>query len=126
MSEKRPYAAFTLAAIGFAIQLIIGILVIIALYFFRIWGFRISHMMPWIIYSFPRITLFLIIYIIIILILGAIGLGLLNTNDVSKVRNGSILIIIAGVIALPTLLGFFIGSLLMVIGGILGLVWRPS
>jgi len=126
MSEKRPYAAFTLASIGFAIQLIIAVFVISALYFFRVWGYKFWHMMPWFMYSFSGIALFLIIYIAAIIILGAVGLSLLNSSDISKVRNGSILIIIAGIIALPTMLGFFIGSLLMVIGGILGLVWQPS
>lgn len=58
--------------------------------------------------------------------LGIWGLLLMNTSKVDKVRKGSILVLIAALSAFPTGWGFMIGSILMLIGGIQGLRWRPG
>lgn len=49
----------------------------------------------------------------------------MNTADLSRVRTGSTLVLVASIIAFPTMFGFILGSLLMLVGSILGLIWQP-
>ncbi len=57
----------------------------------------------------------------LIVVLGAIGVLKMRSNRRSSVTTGSILVLITALIAYPTMWGFFAGSLLMAIGGIVGL-----
>ncbi len=57
--------------------------------------------------------------------LGVLGVLWMNTTNLNRVRTGSVLVLIASIIAFPTMFGFMIGSLLMLIGSILGLTWQP-
>ncbi len=43
----------------------------------------------------------------------------------SSFRTGSVLVLVASILAIPTAWGFFVGSLMMIIGSILGLTWTP-
>lgn len=56
---------------------------------------------------------------------GVFGVFLMNKADVDSVRTGSILVLVAAVLAFPTAFGFIVGSLLMIMGAILGLTWSP-
>jgi len=57
--------------------------------------------------------------------LGVLGVLWMNTANFSRVRTGSVFVLVASIIAFPTMFGFMIGSLLMLIGSILGLTWQP-
>jgi hypothetical protein len=60
--------------------------------------------------------------IVLAIALGVIGVIWLSWGNLGyRVTVGSILVIIAAVIAFPTMLGFGIGSVLLLVGGILGL-----
>ena len=60
----------------------------------------------------------------ILVILGAVWI---NTGEKSKVRTGSILVLIFSILSwIGAFGGFFIGFLLGLIGAILGLTWNPS
>lgn len=60
----------------------------------------------------------------ILTILGAVWI---NSGEESKVRNGSILVLIFSILSwFGAAGGFFIGFLLGLIGAILGLTWKPS
>lgn len=60
-------------------------------------------------------------------ILTLIGAIMMNSGDPSKVRTGSILVLIFSIISwFGAIGGFFIGFLLGLIGAILGLTWKPS
>ena len=55
----------------------------------------------------------------------AFGVFLMNSPKLDIVRIGSVLVIVGAVFSFPTAFGFVIGSILMAIGGILGLIWSP-
>lgn len=60
----------------------------------------------------------------IITLLGAV---MMNSTDKSRVRTGSIIVLIFSIISwFGSFGGFFLGFLLALIGSILGLTWNPS
>ena len=54
--------------------------------------------------------------------LGILGVVWMNSNSIGRVRNGSVLVLIAAVVAFPMMWGFWIGSVLMFVGAVMGLV----
>jgi len=55
-----------------------------------------------------------------------IGAALQHSGQMPKVRNGSIIVLIATIVGVPaTYFGMLIGGILSVIGAYLGLVWKP-
>lgn len=62
---------------------------------------------------------------VLIIVLDVLGTVWLNTSDLGKIRSGATLVLVTSVIAFPTMFGFMIGSLLMFIGGLVGLTWQP-
>ncbi len=72
----------------------------------------------------------LVVQFIAALVIGAAALGMFQAfgttgSEVNSFRTGSVLVLIASLLAFPTAWGFFAGSLLMLIGSILGLTWSP-
>jgi len=64
-----------------------------------------------------------IISAFIIVGLGVYGAVAMNSANLARVRMGSTLVLVASIIAFPTMWGFGIGSLLMFVGSLLGLTW---
>lgn len=62
----------------------------------------------------------------IALVLGIAGIWLLSGGEKEKATAGSVFIIAGSVMAFPTMFGFIVGSLLMLIGGIMGLTLEPE
>ncbi len=58
--------------------------------------------------------------------IAAFGVFLMNSSRLGDIRMGSVLVLVGAVLAFPTAFGFVVGSLLMVLGGIFGLIWSPS
>ena len=56
----------------------------------------------------------------------AFGVYLMNSSELGDVRIGSVFVLVGAVLAFPTAFGFVVGSLLMVLGGIFGLIWSPG
>ena len=129
-------AALTLSSVGLALQALAGILAL----WFGYWswyGYGPFPMGPWMMGAYygappaygphPLYAPYLVLYAAlaaIVLAVGAIGVALMggHRSEGSRVRAGAILVIVAAVIAFPTMFGFIVGSLLMLIGGVLGLV----
>lgn len=61
----------------------------------------------------------------VVIVASIVGIFWMNSSDLERVRTGSALVLIASLLAFPTIWGFFVGSLLMFIGAILGLTWLP-
>lgn len=59
-------------------------------------------------------------------ILVLIGAVMINTVNPSRVKTGSIIVLIFSIVSFFSGGGFFIGMILGIVGGILGLVWKPS
>jgi len=57
----------------------------------------------------------------IALALGVLGLLWMNSSRIGNVRNGSILVLVAAIMTFPMVWGFGVGSILMIVGAILGL-----
>lgn len=62
---------------------------------------------------------------IAVVALGVMGTLWINTAELGRVRTGSTLVLAASIIAFPAMFGFVVGSLLMLVGAILGLTWQP-
>ena len=58
--------------------------------------------------------------------LGVMGVLWMNSADVNKFRSGAIVLLVAAIVAFPTMWGFGIGSILMFVGAILGLTTTPA
>lgn len=136
VGENKPVAAFTLSEVGLAFQGIAGLLFVYMISFFSNYGyFGFGTMGPWMMFGggwpwmfgfSPFWFAFFIIFAAAEIALGVLGLLWMNTANIGRIRTGSIFVLIASIIAFPTMWGFMIGSLLMLIGGILGLTWQPQ
>ncbi len=60
------------------------------------------------------------------LILGVLGVIWMNSPALSKVRVGSVLVLLAAVAAAPMMWGLWIGSILMVVGAVMGCPRLPE
>jgi len=121
MPAERPTAAFVLSLIG-GIFILIGSLVSSILV-----GIIGGAMMliPFL-EGFGALIILIAVIGIIFGILIIIGALMINSGDPSRVRTGSILVLILSILSLFTGGGFIIGFILALIGSILGLVWKPS
>jgi len=138
--ENKPVAAYTLSLVGAALQAVAALFVIYLLAFFSTVAsnWREVHperMMPWMMghwlsgYPYTYHPLWGIIWLIstvVIVALSFYGALMMNSSNLARVRMGSTLVLIASIIALPTMWGFMVGSLLMFVGSLLGLTWVPS
>lgn len=118
-SEEKPILAFSLVLAGFVTQVLI--------FFFRIVTLPLVEYIRRRIGSFFGLPMHPIVWIIIgVILLGLelVGVILIYSSDVSKVRVGSSLVLIASLLSYPTIWGFFIGSVLSITGSILGLTWK--
>ncbi|MFQ5761510.1 MAG: hypothetical protein ACE5PO_00610 [Candidatus Bathyarchaeia archaeon] len=137
--QDKPVTAFTLSLIGVVLQAIgAAFAATAAFYAATFWsggmmgpGMMGGGMMgPWMMggpwfWGFGW-SPFFIGFGILALALGMLGVLWLNTSDVSRVKTGATLVLVASIIAFPTMFGFVIGSVLMFIGSILGLTWQPT
>ncbi|MDG7008278.1 MAG: hypothetical protein JRN06_08530 [Nitrososphaerota archaeon] len=132
MVEEKPVAAFTLSLVGLVLQ---GLGAAFFAYGSLYWrdGSTIGYPMmgPWTLFGGPWFggffwSPFFALLAAVVIALGVLGVIWMNGTNVSKVRTGSVLVLVASIIAFPTMFGFMIGSLLMLIGSILGLVWQPA
>lgn len=126
MSEK-PTAAFVLSLIGGILILIGGLLyAIVGAYcgaFISMFESIAPGAMGLGALIFVMMALGVIFGIIVI-----VGSAMIYQAEPSKVKTGSILVIIFSILSLFTAGsgGFIVGFVLGLIGGILGLVWKPS
>ena len=132
---NKPVAAFTLSAVGLAFQAVAGLLMVYMIsFFFPHYGGYLGFgpwMMfggryPWALGFSPFWFAFVIIFATVGITLGVLGVVWMNASNAEKIRTGSVFVLIASIIAFPTMWGFMIGSLLMLIGSILGLTWQPQ
>lgn len=130
--ENKPTAAFTLSSIGLVFQVLGGLMLAYFASYGPAYGFGFGMMGPWMMFGWPFVSGYFSYWFPLFvtlsaaeIALGVLGVVWLNTAALSKVRTGSVLVLVASIIAFPTMFGFMIGSLLMLIGSILGLTWEP-
>jgi len=139
MMETRPVAAYTLALVGAALH---GVATLFIIYRVALFSSLASNwrdidpegMMPWRMghwmtgYPYTIHPLWAIVWLasaVILTALGLYGAMLMNSTNLARVRMGATLALITAIIAVPTMWGFIIGSLLMFVGSLLGLTWMP-
>ncbi|HZY47096.1 MAG TPA: hypothetical protein VFE96_04795 [Candidatus Bathyarchaeia archaeon] len=81
---------------------------------------------PWGMSGWGAFTWIWVPWLVASIAIAALGVFLLNSSSLEDVRIGSVLVLVGAVLAFPTFFGFVVGSLLMVLGGIFGLVWSPT
>lgn len=125
MSE-RPTAAFVLSLISGILVLLTGILILVAAGLISSLG---EGHMPGVPYPLELIGSLITVIGVVGLIFGIlilVGATMIYSGEPSKVRIGSILVLIFSILSLLTVGGgFLIGFILGLIGGILGLTWKP-
>lgn len=132
MVEEKPVAAFTISLIGLALQTVGAMFFAYAMLYGWGSGFWGPGMMmgPWMMMGGPWFGGALwsplsSLFAVAVIALGVLGVFWMHASESSKVRTGSTLVLVASIIAFPTMFGFMIGSLLMLLGGVLGLTWQP-
>lgn len=114
MAEK-PTTAFVLSLIGGIFVLIASLLILAA-------GGIIGGFFP----LFGGIVMIFGILGLLSAVLIIIGAAMINSSEPGKVKTGSIIVIVFSILSLFFAGGgFFIGFILALIGGILGLTWKP-
>ena len=109
MADEYPQAAFVISLIG-------GIFILLN-------GLIISVVGTVIAISFLSVGIMLVALGLVFGVIVILGAALMR--DPQKVKVGSILVLVFSIFSLPIGGGFIIGFLLGLIGGILGLTWRP-
>jgi hypothetical protein len=134
VGEDRPTAAITLSVAGLALQALGGLFLAYAVSYYSssygsLWsGFIGPCMAFWGPWTFGFYSYWFALFAILAAVeiaLGVLGVLWMNGTGLSKIRVGSVLVLIASIIAFPTMFGFIVGSLLMLVGSILGLTWVP-
>lgn len=135
LTENKPVAAYTLAIVGVALQLVAALVLIYIVFFSEafieklwVYGEMWSGMMH---HEDGRLISSVWIAVSIGMMTAVVGLGTygavsMNSSSIDDVRTGATLVLVSSIIAFPTMWGFFVGSLLMFIGSLLGLTWQPS
>ncbi|MGC8661484.1 MAG: hypothetical protein ACP5TZ_03160 [Nitrososphaeria archaeon] len=120
---SKPESAVILSSIGLDFQIIGWIL---ASVFIEFW-FRGPYMgmMFEPLYAFNWYPVYAVFGLFAIVI-GIIGILLIENGQKERVQAGSVLLIIGAIFAFPIMFGLMVGSILMFIAGILGLVWQPE
>ncbi len=140
---ERPVAPFALSLVGLIVQFIAALVIgAAALGMFQAFGttgsmmggmmgtyYSGSGMMgsysPWLMSGWGGFTWMWIPLLAVTLGVAVVGVFMMSRSEVNSFRTGSVLVLIASLLAFPTAWGFFAGSLLMLIGSILGLTWSP-
>jgi hypothetical protein len=81
---------------------------------------------PWGMSGWGAYTWIWVPFIIVSIAVAALGVFMMNSSRLGDVRIGSVLVLVAAVLAFPTAFGFVVGSLLLIVGGVLGLIWMPA
>ena len=120
-------AAYWLSVTGMIFQGISAVLIVSMFLFFvpstgMMGGFYWGMMGP-----YARIPWFgwmsgvWLITLAVVIGLGIFGLMWMGSRDAERIRGGAIMVLIAAVVSFPTMWGFGVGSILMLVGAILGL-----
>ncbi|MEM2020902.1 MAG: hypothetical protein QXP80_01580 [Zestosphaera sp.] len=118
--DEKPTAAFILSLIG-AILVLATSLLIVAL------GGIVETFIPdrMHIGSFTALIMLFGVIGLVFGVLMLIGALMINSGVPSKVKTGSVIVIVSSVLSLLVGGGLIIGFILGLIGGILGLTWKP-
>ncbi len=122
MSEK-PVAAFVLSLISGILVLLTSLFILVSVELLSLGGEGLGIVFLEVIEALIRVLGILGLIFGVLIIVGAV---MIYSGTPQKVKIGSILVLVFSIISLFTVGGgFFIGFILGLIGGILGLTWKP-
>jgi hypothetical protein len=141
---EKPTAAFTLSLVGVVVQGVAAFVIgAAALGMFQTFGTNglMGGMMgqyyssgsgmmgtysPWMMSAWGAFTWLWVPILVVTIGTGIVGVFMMDRSDVNSVRTGSVLVLVASIVAFPSAWGFIAGSVLMLVGSILGLTWTPG
>ncbi|MFQ5837650.1 MAG: hypothetical protein ACE5HJ_02570 [Thermoplasmata archaeon] len=124
--EDRPSGALVLSTIGLAFHIAaFAVIIIVATLLSGAVTSGFPSTGPGFMVAMLTWFLLWVVAGLIIVALGVVGVSMMNSASVDRVRVGSVIILLVAILGFPTFWGFVIGSLLMFVGAILGLVWQP-
>jgi hypothetical protein len=119
---EKPTTAFVLSLVGGILTLIVALLILAG-------GVIAAPAIAALLGPLGGTAIGIVIAIgvlhLIFAILMIVGGIQINKGEPGKVKTWSIIVLVVSIIGLITGAGFFIGALLGLIGGILGLTWKP-
>lgn len=121
MSTKGQHYAIIVSSIGLGFQIFALLIAVFTLAIFA----PVKRAFIYGPFIFFWSTSFVIMGLVLIAV-GAIGIHFMDSGDRRKVSIGGLLLIVASVFAFPTMFGFFLGSFLMFIGGIIAMIWAMA
>ena len=136
VSKGKNSVGYALSLIGWLVQIVSGIVAILSLSFgpqgFGGMGFMFGGATmhgPYFhgmiignqtsLFALSWLSAFWIIIFLFAVVIGGIGVGLLRSTYRDKFFVGALLVLVSAIISYPTILGFGVGSALMIAGGIL-------
>lgn len=129
--QQRPTTAFALSIAGSILMLISAIveLAVVPL-IFRAYAFHRLGYMPMMGYPFifamgPMILALGIIGLVVSIVALYFSIRLNGLSDVNAVHSTGIILLILSIIGLFVANGFIIGFILLLVGSILALTWKP-
>lgn len=131
--QQKPTTAFALSLVGSIFMLISAIveLVLTSLFFRRtIFTIRRFGYMPMIGYTYmlrlsPIFLVASIVGLIISIVALYLSIRLNKLMDINAIHDTGVILLIFSIIGFFTANGFLIGSILLLVGSILTLTWKP-
>lgn len=129
-AQSKPETAYVLSLIGSifmlisAIVIIIGGVILSSMHVF--FGYhRFYPIMPGFVFASAFVIVFGIIGLIVSVLALYFSIRLSRLSDVNAVHNTGIVLLILSIVGLFTANGFIIGFILLLVGSILALTWKP-
>ncbi|MFB6469837.1 MAG: hypothetical protein TU36_001160 [Vulcanisaeta sp. AZ3] len=128
--QSKPGTAYVLSLIGSILMLISAIVIIIGGVILSsmqvFFGYhRFYPIMPGFIFAPAFVIVFGIIGLIVSALALYFSIRLSRLSDVDAVHNTGIVLLILSIVGLFTANGFIIGFILLLVGSILALTWKP-
>lgn len=124
--ETHPFGAYILSAIGLAFHIIAVIVIVLMMLIASSAALATIPSMGLRPLSLAALGMIMwSILAVVFVALGGIGVSMMAGPGLNRIRGGSTLVLVVSILSFPTLWGFVLGSLLMFIGALLGLVWQP-
>lgn len=118
---EKPTAAFVLSLVGGIFILINGILLAVIAFI----GGAILSLIPMLGFIGGIVMIMGTVGLVlgILIVIGAIQI---NSGELNKVRTWSLVVLVLSIVSIFIGGGFIIGFILSLVGGILGLMWKPE
>ncbi len=131
-SQATPHTAYILSLIGSIFMLISAIIVLVGAGIMSMMPYRLTFhrfgyypMMPMFIFSPVFFAVMGIVGLIISILALYFSVKLSRLSDINAVHSTGVILLVLSIIGLFVANGFFIGFILLLVGSILAITWKP-